>query len=563
MSAKFLSIALKDDDAAATEVNHNSNPNMFVKRSFIHNSLASVDCNNSLHQNSIVGDAWEDDTTVQNDHKEPTLDDISIKGKRERLMKAKLQKLTLWSFMHNFLSVTSFHGLPLIANTKNFFCALAFWMIPIMTALGLMLWALISVTNQYFEMNTVLYSNLHFNSRLLFPAVTVCNKNYFRRSVAENASSDVDLQDLVDFLHVASGNPFLVDEFDFDEFIDNHEDLFEGEDSIFYFRNSGHQFEQMVYSCTFNGKDCSHDFIQRSSIYGNCYTFNSGINTSALYSTRSGETYGLELILNAEEYEYFLAETLSVGFNVFIHDQAHFPYFDSIDRFSVTTGLETLVALRRVDYSLLTSGNGGQCRDNVDLKYFDSYAHGSCIAECFTDFIIARCNGCRSEFLPGPAKVCNITEECQYSASVEFNEMEQCDCPIACDFTVYETSLSYSRFPAGHFAELLRNSDFYLQNSTYDFPDFLISTNNDTGVRYFNENLNQSFFTTNTLVLRVYYNTLTSTSMEEGLEYSRFQFIADFGGHIGLFTGAGFLTVFEIIQLCCGLIRPAYGLAYV
>ena len=51
--------------------------------------------------------------------------------------------------------------------------------------------------------------------------------------------------------------------------------------------------------------------------------------------------------------------------------------------------------------------------------------------------------------------------------------------------------------------------------------------------------------------------------MEEGLEYSTFQFIADFGGHIiGLFTGAGFLTIFEIIQLCCGLIKPAYGLAY-
>lgn len=111
MSAKFLSIALKDDDAvAASEVNHtDSNSNVFVKRAFIHNSLASVDCNNSLHQGSIVKDAWEDDATVQNSHKEPTRDDeTSTISKRERLMREKLQKMITWRVMHNFLSAHPF-----------------------------------------------------------------------------------------------------------------------------------------------------------------------------------------------------------------------------------------------------------------------------------------------------------------------------------------------------------------------------------------------------------------------------------------------------------------------
>ena len=564
MSAELLRSALKDDDAVTSEaVNHNSNSNnVFVKRAFIHNNLPPVDCNNSLHRSSIIGDAWEDDTTVQNSHKEPTLDDNNSISKSERLMRGKLQKMMIWRIMHNFLSATSCHGLPLIASTKSFCCALAFWMIPIMIALGLMLWALISVTTQYLKMNTVLYSNLHFNSRLLFPAVTICNKNYYRKSVAE--STGINLDELVDFLHVASGNPFLVEDFDFDAFYKNHMDLFNQNDSIFYYRVSGHQLEQMVYSCTFNGKDCSQNFTQRISFFGNCYTFNSGIDTSILYSARSGERYGLELTLNAEEYEYFLAESITVGFNVFIHDQAHFPYFDSTDRFSVTTGQETMVALRKADYTLLTSDGGGQCRDDVDLKYFESYAYTSCLTECFTDYIVDACR-CKFEFLPGPARVCNISDDCQYTKSAEFNEMELCDCPIACDFNVYERSLSYSKFPASHFAALLKDSDSYLSRSDYDFPDFIISTRDENGreVPYLNENFTQSFLTDNTLVLRIYYDTLTSTSVEEGLEYSTFQFIADFGGHIGLFTGAGFLTIFEIIQLCCGLIKPAYGLAYV
>ena len=35
-----------------------------------------------------------------------------------------------------------------------------------------------------------------------------------------------------------------------------------------------------------------------------------------------------------------------------------------------------------------------------------------------------------------------------------------------------------------------------------------------------------------------------------------FEFIADFGGHLGLFTGAGFLTLFEFVELCLGIFYP-------
>ena len=192
-----------------------------------------------------------------------------------------------------------------------------------------MLWALISVTKQYSSMNTILFSKLHFNNRLPFLAVTICNKNYFRKSVA--ASTGVSLNELVRFLHVAAGDPFLVKNFDFDL---NYSDLIEAEDSVFFYNNSGHQVEQMVYSCKFAGKDCSlHNFTQRSSYNGNCYTFNSGINTPFLYSIKCGYRYGLEVVLNAEQYEYFLAKSVAVGFNVFVHDQDQFPYYERVDSF--------------------------------------------------------------------------------------------------------------------------------------------------------------------------------------------------------------------------------------
>ena len=123
-------------------------------------------------------------------------------------------------------------------------------------------------------------------------------------------------------------------------------------------------------------------------------------------------------LINAEEYEYFLTESLSKRFNVFIHDQAHFPYFDSIDCFSVTTGQETLVTLRRVDYSLLTLGNGGQYHDNIDLKYFNQLHIWLLHSRVLYRLCYARCNVCRFKFLPGPAKVCIITDECQLNSII-------------------------------------------------------------------------------------------------------------------------------------------------
>ena len=562
-NVELLKATLKGDaPSAVNEITHNSNTDVFVRRKRINSNFAS-DHINGLCKTAIIRDAWEEDTVVQSDCQGTKLDSDSIKECLESESDRKLSlKIKLWRITHIFLSATSFHGLPMIANSKSVFCALAFWMIPILLALGLMLLALISVTNQYLEMNTVLSSKLQFNRQLPFPAITICNKNYFRRSVAE--TTGVDLNEIVEFLHVVSGNPFIVQNINYTNFYNEHQDLFEGEESVFHLQIAGHQIEQMLFSCTFAGEDCLHSFTQRLSYYGNCYTFNSGINTSILYSNNSGQYYGLELVLNAEEYEYFLAESVSVGFNVFIHDHRHFPYYSNADSFSITTGQETQVALRRVDYSLLTSKEGGQC-GSVDLKYFDSYSHTSCVVECLTDFVVGMCE-CKLEYLPGPAKICNLTYACQYDAQGKFNEVVHCDCPITCDFTLYERLLSYSKYPASHVAALVRDSDAFLSLSNYDFPRFVINTTdygNGTVVEHLNENFNKSFLTDNGLVLSVYYDTLTTTSMEEGLEYSIFQFIADFGGHIGLFIGAGFLTIFEIIQLCFGLIRPAYGLSYI
>ena len=212
-------ISTLKDDPFVNGIARNSDPEIFVKRPPINHSLAPTNYKGDLHRKSIANsvDVWrEDDTTAQHNTKKP-----------------KLEKVLIWKTVYQFLSATSLHGLPFMVSAKRFYCRLTFWIIPLVLALGLMLWALISVTKQYSNMNTILFTKLHFNDHLPFPAVTICNKNFFRKSVAE--STGINLNELIKFLHIAAGNPFLFKTFDFYGFFSKHEHLIGAENSTFFF----------------------------------------------------------------------------------------------------------------------------------------------------------------------------------------------------------------------------------------------------------------------------------------------------------------------------------------
>ena len=453
---------------------------------------------------------------------------------RISLHKDNNPKIHLWRHLLLFLSTTSFHGLPFFAGSRRSYKL--YWTVLFLVVLILTVLSTLIVASHYAEMNKVLYSRIHFNKRLPFPTITICNLNLNRKSVFSN--SGINLDDLAIFFNFIYGVPYLEENFNFDEFFENYGKFFEAENSIFYYNNSGHQIQEMLYNCRFAGVECSSEnFTQISTTNGNCYVFNS---QSILYNDDGGYLSGLELILSAEEYEYFAAESDSVGFNIFINDQDYFPYIGGVGGFSVSTGQLTQVILSKVDYKLLSSG--GQCSKGFDLKYFKSYSRLSCLVECFTDITVDICK-CKAHYMPGPADVCKFTNPCWYT-NVTFNE-EQCNCPFPCEFSTYEKRLSYAKFPAGHFTSLLNRSHFI---SAVPFPEFVISTT-ENDVSYLNDNFTESFLTNNYAKIRIYYDYLVSTTMEEYLEYSTSQFIIDFAGYIEWFTGAGFITFFEVMDL--------------
>ena len=149
------------------------------------------------------------------------------------------------------------------------------------------------------------------------------------------------------------------------------------------------------------------------------------------------------------------------------------------------------------------------------------------------------------------ATLCTVNDYANCSACFlkKIWEHHECDCPLPCDIPEsYNYELSYSAYPGKHFPLLLHKAGVLA--NTPGIPESIRKLNATAQNEIFD------FFKENIVKITLYYNQLSLNKLTEVTEYGMFEFIADFGGHLGLFTGAGFLTLFEFVELCLGIFYP-------
>ena len=472
----------------------------------------------------------------------------SLDEKEKRL--ATSYRIQIWKLVFRCLGRTSLHGCPFLSQSIRSAVKITYWVSLILFSFALMIYSLTAISVQFAERRTFLSSSNHFPKQLPFPAVTLCNLNSFR---ASSIPPNFTTNEVVLFLNSISAEPWLSDQFDVDAFISKYEQVYGNNRS--FLGNFGHRLENMLLTCYFESRSCdTSDFVTRVTSLGLCYTFNSGENQPVTYTDKYGYENGLRVTLNTEVYEYFTAEDDSTGFYVFIHDQGYVPYIGTNRGFTVSSGQRTEIAISKTDVYLLTPPYG-ECNDHVTLKLFGKYSRESCLIECETYSAVGFC-GCKAEFMPGDATICSLNETVRcLNVHSELFEPQLCDCPVPCEGVLYNTKFSYSKYPATHYFDVI-NTTAYL-NST-PLPDFIVSrtTINGSDIIYLNSQGSRFFFDSNYLTFYIYYDTLEYTEIEEVIEYNLFQYIADFGGFLGFFTGAGFLTFFEVIELIYGAVYP-------
>uniref|UniRef100_A0A8C8SJ93 Sodium channel epithelial 1 subunit delta n=1 Tax=Pelusios castaneus TaxID=367368 RepID=A0A8C8SJ93_9SAUR len=176
------------------------------------------------------------------------------------------------------------------------------------------------------------------------------------------------------------------------------------------------QIENLVFSCRYDGESCrDSDYIHfHHPSYGTCYTFNSAGTDVFWKATKPGISYGLSLILKAEQNDHLPLLSTVAGVQVMIHNHNQTPFLEH-EWFDIRPGIVTNIGIRQDEVHRLGE-NYGKCTVagedvNVKLLYNSSYTLQACLHSCFQHKMVERC-GCGYFYYPLPpgAEYCNYNK---------------------------------------------------------------------------------------------------------------------------------------------------------
>ncbi|XP_043245044.1 degenerin mec-4-like [Amphibalanus amphitrite] len=329
----------------------------------------------------------------------------------------------------------------------------------------------------------------------------------------------------------------------------------------------GVQFSDLVGACVYSGTDCKQArFFWRYTTpeYGNCYTFNTDIVSTADFQagTRStsftGDKHGLVMILNTVPDRYPPAHTAAWGARVVIHPSDQLPAVGSAG-LSLPPQTTTALALRQANEQRLRSPYSANCisewnetdiypklqRDNEALAVNRiAYSKEVCELLCSQSQFMRLC-GCTHPLLP--TYFGNRTEseqplphlppcqmftngnhsECVDDVQDQLNRQElTCKCPLACQDTSYDILSSSARWPQN-----LVNAAGRMGLS----GDILTTAQ-------MNE-LEEEI-----LELKVYFRTLLTENIEQEGEFTGEALLSTLGGAMSLYLGISLVMLAEFLQ---------------
>lgn len=214
--------------------------------------------------------------------------------------------------LKNAAEETTSHGIPHILRTRNVFLKIM-WSIFLLASLGYCIYFITKMLIQYFQFQTSTSIDYIQETPAQFPAITICNTNpikledgnaflqyltnkfdnYECLQQYENYSYSDKIDGYKACYNVTSSYAFLTRQMDKVRRYIANENMSDQNRSIFGFDLKN----DMLLTCEFNKIPCNADNFTQfwSKIYGNCYTFNDGINQSILQTNKVGSKYGLIL----------------------------------------------------------------------------------------------------------------------------------------------------------------------------------------------------------------------------------------------------------------------------
>ncbi|CAF4799737.1 unnamed protein product, partial [Rotaria magnacalcarata] len=301
------------------------------------------------------------------------------------------------SILVNYLVNTATHGLHNIGIYYNRLHR-AFWIITFTVMFGFMSYFVFMELVQYLAFPTQINIDIVPMRNMLFPAVTVCSANPYREDRVKEA---IDV-----YARSNSSNANKTDRETL--FLSMLIDLFNRNksDELVYL---GFQKSDMLLECSYNGINCSSNFIHSlSSAFGNCFTFNWKDSSHKLYSLAElGSTLmpyeGLSMTFYVPSHLNYPLNDFENGLILFVHDNNEIPFITK-NTIRLRPGLAHTITYRKSQtiflpkpYTNCTTVVGKNLRHIYEVIYDSQYAHqvayseALCYELCEQAYIFSKC----------------------------------------------------------------------------------------------------------------------------------------------------------------------------
>ena len=394
-----------------------------------------------------------------------------------------------------------------------------------------------------------------------FPAVTVCNMNLIKKSFLDNYTlgpSDPEMSTLIQKVyaldHENNLNTVCDNHLDHDVSVKSYESLSE------LLWNGRHKAEEMIFSCKFIGLNCSDVSEYFSPTFtqsgGVCYTFNGKNQAMRLKINGTGTRFALTLEVYISQDEYSITHNYDAGIKIAVHPQSEPPQPDELG-IAVAPGKNAFISVRQTNVENKSSKR--RCKEASDTTSFNflqgefPYSVSACQIDCLSSNIAHTCNCNLLE--PGMAQTidsmsksfrnlsnCTISVKdicCLANEASKCKDSSACDCARSCKSTYYETSTSYSQFPAKYGIDKVVERLKERLNVT-------------TNLNISRENLIRA---------NIFFKTLTVQEEITKDTYNSGAFLSDIGGVLALFLGGSVISIIELFMWlfdemkdrCCGV----------
>uniref|UniRef100_A0A914DV03 Uncharacterized protein n=1 Tax=Acrobeloides nanus TaxID=290746 RepID=A0A914DV03_9BILA len=452
------------------------------------------------------------------------------------------QKNAIRKPLKSFPEWCSTHGIPYIArSTKKFW--IWFWVIATLVASGILIWQTVILLKKFFSFPVTIQYELKFDQHI-FPAVTVCNLNPYKKSVAYNFPKIERLMVTYDYMvHRVACDADSRCSMETNQTLEQYREMYGLVDindttaiqsigrNLLGLESAGYNLseavdslDEFILSCSFNTDDCDMKNDWTSYIdarMGSCFTFNLD---QKYFVHRAGPNFGLRIIMRTNISEFLpIADT--AGMRVLIHDQTETPFPD-VFGYNVEIGMSTSIGVVYTEMSRETSPYG-TCSNNKPYGYLYNlnYDAEGCHRSMSQQDFVTKC-GCYDPSYPKPTysnvSNCVIPSNLNCWKQTSNDTKNYASCKQPCDEGVYDAVISEATWPKGNFLSVgnSKNRTVYTIDEVKQMAQ-----------------------------LEVYFQQLDYERMYEKPDYTFTQLFSEFGAQIGLWVGISIVSIIEFVVL--------------